>query len=408
MIPGRGRRILIVTERFHPENFPINDLALQLAEDGLRVAVLTQAPSYPRGRLYPGWRNRPISREDWGPVRVIRIRTRCGYGTSLLLKVLHYVDFMVLGSLAAAAVGTRFDEVLVYHAGSLTMAVPAIVAAARCRARLSLWTLDLWPETVHAYGLGRDPLTRPLLDRFVRFVYGRCGGVFVPSMGFVPSVSRYVARSRIYFLPNWLPSGQRLAAREPGPARAGCIRFTFAGTVGRAQGLDAVVHGFLAAHRSRPGFAVLRILGDGTELPALRRAAEGCAAVEFLGRVPADSMAAVFADSDVLVLPLRKDPAFAHTVPWKFQSYLAAGKPILCAAGGEMARIVLEDGLGLTADPGNAEDIARAFLEAASMKREDLERIGARGAALLRQRYDKDTLIGRVESYLGGGPFEPA
>ncbi len=46
------KKILIVTEYFYPEEFKINEIALEWKEKGYEVDVLTQNPTYPYGNIF--------------------------------------------------------------------------------------------------------------------------------------------------------------------------------------------------------------------------------------------------------------------------------------------------------------------------------------------------------------------
>ena len=49
-------KILIVSQYFWPENFRINDLALELFKRGHEVTVLTGVPNYPDGKIYQNYK----------------------------------------------------------------------------------------------------------------------------------------------------------------------------------------------------------------------------------------------------------------------------------------------------------------------------------------------------------------
>ena len=51
------KKILIVTECFYPEEFKINDVAIDWQEKGYEIDVLTLVPTYPEGKIYPGFKN---------------------------------------------------------------------------------------------------------------------------------------------------------------------------------------------------------------------------------------------------------------------------------------------------------------------------------------------------------------
>ena len=48
-------KILIVTQYFWPENFKINELAVELTAAGHQVTVLTGKPNYPNGKFFHGY-----------------------------------------------------------------------------------------------------------------------------------------------------------------------------------------------------------------------------------------------------------------------------------------------------------------------------------------------------------------
>jgi hypothetical protein len=124
-----GKRILILTERYCPEEFLINDLSLEFVKKGARVEVLTQAPSYPMDRIFSGYKNRWFKKERIHGIQIYRIRTLLGYNRSVRLKILGYLIFSLLTSLVALLIGKRYDFVFVYHTGPATMAMGAVPMA---------------------------------------------------------------------------------------------------------------------------------------------------------------------------------------------------------------------------------------------------------------------------------------
>ncbi|MDP2363905.1 MAG: glycosyltransferase WbuB, partial [Ignavibacteria bacterium] len=50
-----GKRILIFTNHFYPENFKVNDVAFELVKNNFEVTVLTGIPNYPQGKFYKGY-----------------------------------------------------------------------------------------------------------------------------------------------------------------------------------------------------------------------------------------------------------------------------------------------------------------------------------------------------------------
>lgn len=161
-----NRSILIITERFYPENFLVNDLAESWVRAGARVRVLTQAPSYPQDRLYPGYANR-LSRSVERGIEVLRFKTVLGYKRSLARKILNYLAFMLRAVWYGCFEIPKVDAVFVYHTGPLTQALPLVVAKILFRKKTSIWTQDVWPDTVFAYGFPSQGAFAQLLKALV-------------------------------------------------------------------------------------------------------------------------------------------------------------------------------------------------------------------------------------------------
>jgi glycosyltransferase involved in cell wall biosynthesis len=391
------RRILVVTERFFPEEFIVNDLARQFREDGLQVTVLTQAPSYPFGRVFSGYRNDLFRKEQWENIRICRFFTVTGYRRSRLLKMINYFSFIVAGTIAALLIGKRYERVFIYQTGPLTMSVPGIIAGKRCHTKPTIWTQDVWPDSVYAYGFRKNPVLEMCLRLFVRWVYAKCGHIIVSCEGFREKLGPYCKAKTIDFVPNW-PTMDFSGGTRSIPRSKGMI-FTFAGNIGKVQNLRNVMLGYHEACEAKPGFGNLMIVGDGSALAELKRLSRDMESqgIEFLGRVPITRMPDILASSDVAIISLQDEPVFSLTVPSKFQAYLSAKKPILCAMKGEVARIVSEKGLGLVADPSDTHSIREAFLKFSELGTAGLSQFTVQMGNLLEKKYNRELAIRNIQ-----------
>ncbi len=397
-------RVLIVTERFYPEDFRINELARDWAGKGHEVSVLTQVPSYPQGRLPEGWRNRPVRGESWKGILIDRTKTVLGYADSLKSKLLNYVSFMMRGSLSALRM-PRPDVLFCFNTGPLTSSFPAILAGWLRGIPVVIWTQDLWPDTVYAYGFRRRPLLEWGLNSFVRFVYRRCDLVLVSCRGFADRLSEYTRpETELRYLPNW---AQELDMSQP-PRDLGeseKLHFTFAGNLGKVQNLDRLLDAWKSLSGELHEHCQLNLVGDGSHRAALeaRVAAEGIPAVRFHGRVDPTEMGSVYAASHVLVIALEDSPLFRLTVPSKFQTYLAAGRPILAAVGGEVNRLVEAGKVGLAVEPGDTGAIAAALQRFAELDPAALDTMRRRASRLQQEEFDRERIVQALEQGLQDG-----
>lgn len=393
-MPDKKLRILIVTERFYPEEFIINDLAVQWVNRGFEVDVLTQAPSYPFGKLFPGYSNSIWSRSRWNDVFIRRFFTVTGYRDSLFLKLLNYFSFALAGSIAAVLIGGRYDRIFVYDTGPLTMAIPAVVLGKLRKKPVTIWTQDVWPDMVYAYGFKKTRFLSAFLDVLVSFIYRNCGNIAVSCEGFMEKIRPYVPGKPLYYFPNW-------PVVSPGDGSAvGAVKlsekfnFTFAGNVGKFQNLENVLKGFALAVAINNDIQ-LNIVGDGSNLETLKTIAheENIKGVVFWGRKKQGEMPAYFNASDVMVVSLKDDPVFALTVPAKFQACLAFSKPIFCVMNGEVRRVVERHKTGLWADPDDIAAIKDGFLKFYELRSGGLRAFSDNSQVLLETVYDRTRIV---------------
>ncbi len=350
----KRKRILILAERFYPEEFLINDLAGEWRDQGYEVEVLTQTPSYPHDRIYDGYRNRLFQTTGELPgIPIHRVRTVLGYNRGMKNKILNYLSFAFLTSFWAVWNGWRYDRVFAFHSGPLSMASAGLVLRFLWWRKCMIWTQDVWPDAVYSYGVKPTPLMRAFLHAVVWLIYRAYGEISVSCPGFVDKLRPYTSRT-VHFYPQWTTQSEALPVRK----RKGRTVFTFAGNIGSVQNLELVIRAFGELRRED---AELRIVGGGIYLERLREqvAENGYGNIVMTGKRPQVEMPQVFADSDVLIISLK--PEFDMTVPAKFQAYIAAGRPVLGLVRGDTAKLIEEHRLGMTADPADEAGIADAF-----------------------------------------------
>jgi glycosyltransferase involved in cell wall biosynthesis len=355
-----ARKYLIVGEAFYPEEFLINDVVKEWESKGYQLDVLTRAPSYPFGKVFPGYKNKLYQKEQWGNITIHRFPVIQGYQKSALIKVLNYFSFVVFGCCVALFIGRRYKKIFIYHTGPLSLAVPAILIKKLYRVPATIWSFDLWPATVYAYGFKKTKLLSWFLDNLVKWVYKNCEHIIASSQGFVPEINKYVPEKPIHVAQNWPQTSTVEKEKTHLEFAPGKIHFTFTGNVGKVQNLENVILGFRDANMPN---AVLNIIGDGSHLEYLKDLVnrEQIANVLFHGRVPVTQIDDILGKSDVLLISLMPDPVMELTLPLKFQTYLSASKPIYAVMLGEVKRIVETNHLGVTAHPLQVSEIADGF-----------------------------------------------
>lgn len=400
-------RILILTQYFWPESFPINGVALRLRERGHEVTVLTGQPNYPEGRFREGYGFRGPRRESHEGVDIRRVPLVPRGNGGAVRMVLNYLTFAFFASL----LGPRrapgpYDAMLVYEPSPITVGIPGLVLRRKHRLPMAFWVQDLWPESLTAAAGIRNRWILRATAWLVRTIYAGCDLILAPSRSFMRAIEEHeVEPERIRYLPNsvkpiFRPLSPADAERERKLVPHGFV-VMFAGNIGAAQGWDTIL---AAAERTRDRSDVhWVILGEGRRFERVRQqvAERGLGdAVHLLGWHPIESMPRFFALADVLLVSLRRVPAFASTIPTKIPAYLACGRPVLAALEGEGAQVIEEAGAGWVVPPEDAEQLAAAVLHMAALPGAEREAMGRAGRAYFEQHFEGDRLAARLAGWL--------
>ena len=81
---------------------------------------------------------------------------------------------------------------------------------------------------------------------------------------------------------------------------------------------------------------------------------------------------------------------------------MACGKPIICCANGETARVINAAGCGLIAEAENADELAHRITECSNLSNDDLKRMGNLGLDYSRRYFDMNTVFRNIEKTLEG------
>jgi glycosyltransferase involved in cell wall biosynthesis len=194
-----------------------------------------------------------------------------------------------------------------------------------------------------------------------------------------------VNNEKIDVIYNWADESQLApdgVAFAPEPSMSGRFNVVFAGNMGKAQSLDAVLDAAILLSESHPSIQFV-FVGGGVDLKRLttRVQAECIPNVIFLAQRPTTEIGQLLVQADVLLVHLKDNPLFKITIPSKTQASLAVGRPILMCVRGEAAALIEKIGAGITATPDEAESIAGATKRLFRMSRTQLDEMGGRGKA---------------------------
>ena len=385
-------RILILSQWFYPEpNFKGLPFAKELRKLGHEVEVLTGFPNYPGGKLYNGYKIKFFQREIIDGVPILRVPLYPSHDNSAIKRIENYMSFALSASFMGVFGVRRPDVIYVYHPPA-TIGLPALFLHLLRQAPFIYDIQDLWPDTLAATGTVENRTALWMVDKWCRFIYRQAAKIVVLSPGFKEMlIKRGVPRHKIEVIYNWCEDSKiQSKSRNDALARelgmTGRFNVVFAGTMGKAQALDAVLEAACLLRDKLPKIQFV-FVGGGIDVDRLKKKAieKDLGNVRFLPRRPMSKIGDVLSLADVLLVHLKDDPLFKITIPGKTQAYMAAGRAILMGVRGDAAALVEKAGAGLTCTPEDPQDIVGAVEKFYNMSWEKLDQMGHNGKIFYEQ-----------------------
>jgi glycosyltransferase involved in cell wall biosynthesis len=429
-------RVLIVTHYFPLEaaapQARLSGLAAIWAADGDEVTVLTGMPHHPTGGRPASYRRAILRRERRDGYRVVRTRLYATPNEGIARKTLGHLSFMASSALLGARASGPADVVVVSSPTFFSILSGWLLARLK-RARLVVEVRDLWPAILTELGLFANPRIIAALERLELAAYAAADELVVVSEGCrddllrrgVPSAKVHTIGDGVdldRFAPGPESSVERHELRALLGARPGDCLVLHAGAHGISQTLTAVANA--AALLDNGGAAVVgqahRTLGstagraaafdgrgirfalvaDGADKKRLQRQVEKLRLgnVTLVPGVPSGELPALLAAADIALVPLRKVPPFATSIPSKMFEYLAASKAVVGSVAGETAQILAEAG-AVVVPPEDSGSLAAAIAALAADPPLRAE-IGRMGRAFAERCCDRAELAREYRKFL--------
>lgn len=393
--------ILFITDNFPPEvNAPASrtyEHCSEWVKAGHRVTVITGAPNFPKGKIFPGYRNRIWQTELVSGIRVIRVWTYIAANEGVIKRTLDYLSFM-LSSCVAALLVRRVDLVVGTSPQFFTVCAACTIGKLK-RVPWVFELRDMWPDSIKAVGYLEKSHTLNVLEKMELFLYRNATLIIALTHSFKASLAeRGISSEKIHVVTNGVDTGRFYPRKKDQELQnqlglqdkfvAGYI-----GTHGLAHDLDTVLNGAKLLNRL-PGGTRFHIifLGDGAAKNSLQRRAriEGIQNIVFVDTVSKEQVVRYWTLLDAAIIHLKNDPLFKTVIPSKLFECMGMGIPVLHGVKGESADIVDREGVGIVFEPENPENFVSSLRRLADNP-DLLAKLKCNGPVAA-QRYDRSVL----------------
>lgn len=388
-------KVLVVCQHYWPEPYPLPDVCEELVRRGHQVQVITDVPNYPLGQIYPEYRNGQNRDEVHNGVKIHRTFT-IGRRNNVIFRFLNYFSFAFSSLFYALRMKEDFDVVFTNQTSPVMMSGGALAYGKKHHKKVVLYCMDLWPASLAAGGVREGSLIYRVFEKISRAIYRSADQILISSESFRDYLTEkfQIADEKIQYHPQYADvtcEGEISAEKDT-------VDLMFAGNIGVAQSVPTILKAAKLLERRKE----LRwhIVGDGSELANCQRMAEELKLenVTFHGRKEHSEMPKYFAMADAMLLTLIADPFISLTLPGKAQAYMAAGKPIIGSANGEIPLVIQRSGCGFYTEAENEQGLADAvecFLEYP-----DWKQLGRNALDYYEQHFERKEFMDKLEAAL--------
>lgn len=384
--PRKKQRILVISQFYEPDitaaAFRIGE-TVTLLRNVADVRVITAVP-------HKAQVSKRLGPDDPGVIRVSIWQYQGGGAANY---VMHYLSFVVTAVWAGAKLalsGWRAD-VIWASSPPLTIGVAGDVLRRIMRCPMVLDVRDIWPESaVGAKMIAPDSILFRIGKILEKRLYASSARMTCVSR----SMRDYLVAASgkpVHVVYNGVV-GARIPHPEIDQVKR---RILYAGNLGRAQGLDALLTAFARSRRASglmTGWTV-ELVGAGALEDELRAQVaelglEG--SINFGGVLSKLAALAEMRNSGALFINLLDDPVFALTVPSKVFDYMLADRPILFGVDNPEARAILdESGGNIGFATNDVSSLAAAMVDMVT-RLEQLETLARGNSAIVRSRYTRE------------------
>ncbi|MBZ5696701.1 MAG: glycosyltransferase family 4 protein [Acidobacteriia bacterium] len=355
--------ILLLNEYYPPDTSATAKMAAQVAEtlaQRHKVTVVAGRPSYDPDEFYPF---AFLRRDTRNGVVVERVGSTAYPRHQMRRRVSNYLSYLALAVPRALAI--RPDVILAMTDPPVAGIAGAFVA--RLAGRPFVYNIrDMYPDMAIGGDIVRPSRWVERWEKMHRSALKQAARVIVLGDDMRDRIlAKGVAPERVVVVRDGTSFPASMPAQDDPIVREIRSGFPFvvlhAGNLGFYGAWGTLLK---AAEILRNENVGLVFIGDGANRAALEAAASGSPNVRFLPFRPVEQVPHVMMAGDLHIVTVRRGLE-GVVVPSKLYSILAAGRPVLAVAARESdaARIVIESGCGLAADPDDPAAVAAAIRE---------------------------------------------
>tara|TARA_B100002051_G_scaffold268146_1_gene297587 strand:- start:3613 stop:4809 length:1197 start_codon:yes stop_codon:yes gene_type:complete len=350
--------ILLVSQRFWPENFRINIVINQLKKRN-NIYVLTEKPNYPNKNIPKKYKKKFFYNENKNKLEILRVPT-ISRGNNNFQLFINYLNFICWSFIAIFKFRKKKIElVFVYATSPIFQAISAIFFSKFYKIPSVLWVQDLWPDVLKDLKIINNKYLIFLINYFVNLIYKNFDHIIVQSNSYKKIINKNVKNKsiKVFFNPENSNFKNKIKLKK-----SKIFQITYAGNIGKAQSVECLVK---AVNKIKKEKFIINIFGNGSEKNKLLffiKKYKLQNKIKYFKPLKFNILKKYLHDSDAFILFLKKGSALSNTLPAKIQTYLSFGKPIIVSSDGEAKNFVKKNKIGFYSNAENSSALSKQII----------------------------------------------
>ena len=382
-----GKKLLIISQRFWPEENDINTVASCFADNDVKVDVLCGQPQSPEGRFLEGYKFKGHKKESFGNINIYRAAEIKKHGTLQKRYILNYFSFALTSFFRIRELNNnQYDAVFIWQTSPVFQGWTGLRLAKRRGIKAFIYVEDLWPEAFYRQMDIKDAILRGLFRRISSGQYKKAYRLLTAS----EETQRYLVREiadtpgRVIYIPPFV-SDKFLAQERIDKIRQrflGSFNLLYIGQIPDDDSFDI----FLDLAQMLTGAAIkdIRMIfaGEGDGFEDFKKKIDKRGLYDMIfpeGKVPQKLLPGYIEAADAFIFAQKLDTDISYKPPKEIINFCGAGKPVAAAADMAGREVIKKAGCGFACAPEDEKGFFENILKLYKTPKEELVQMGERG-----------------------------
>ena len=356
-------KILFVTDNFPPEtNAPASrtyEHCIEWINEGAEVTVITCFPNFPKGKIYPGYKNSFRKEENLNGIKVIRVWSYIYSNSGFLLRIIDHLSFAFLAIINLIFIKKKSYDVIIATSPQFFVGITAMLISKFKKIPWYFEVRDLWPEGIIL--INNNGLVYKFLEKLEKLYYNSSSGVITVTNSFKSNIiERFnINNNKIEVVFNgsnnclFKPRKKSLRLIDSLGLKNKFI-IGYAGTIGVSHALDFILDCCHDIYIYNKEIHFL-FIGSGSEYDKIKSMIKkmNLHNVTLLPAVSKSQIPEYLSIFDCGLVNLKKFHGYKKVIPSKIFELASLRKPILLGVDGESRSIINKYNAGFYFEPEN-------------------------------------------------------